>query len=116
VFSNTAVRTTHRYKTVAVNSAALVIRLSLVVAATVMLWTAGDVVVQTATCRCRLALRGINTRSSYDAERHAQFSARRNANTFIAIANKLSDLQYRTVPSIRPIRLMVVWRQTFTQT
>lgn len=51
-----------------------------------------------------------------DMRSHVQFSASRNASTFIASANKLSDWQYCTVHSIRPVRCMVEWRQTFTQT
>lgn len=51
-----------------------------------------------------------------DMRSHAQFSVSRNASSFIANANKLSDLQYCTAPSIRPVRCMVEWRQTFTET
>lgn len=40
-----------------------------------------------------------------DMRSHVQFSVRRNASTFIASANKLPELQYCTVPSIRPIKV-----------
>jgi len=75
----------------------------LVAATTVMLWTAGDVLLQTATCWCKqlrvganLHYEGLTSAAAMmqnDMRNHAQLSARRNASTIIARANKLSELQ-----------------------
>jgi hypothetical protein len=69
-------------------------------AATVMLWTAGDVMLRTATCWCKQRRVGANLHNvgltpaaammQNDMRSHAQFSATRNASTIIARANKLS--------------------------